>query len=570
MILVGISAYYHDSAVALIVDGEVIAAVAEERLSRKKHDKSFPAKALSFCIRKANITLSDVDYFVFYEKPFVKFERILKTHIQYAPKGFTTFIKTLPIWLKERLNMSRTITKELNKINGHKHKWDIRYIPHHMSHAALAYYTSNYDDAAILIIDAVGEEATTSIFEARNGNIKLIKYQTFPNSVGLLYSAFTYYLGFKVNSDEYKVMGLAPYGELCHPQTVKFISIIENLLVRIFEDGSFIINDKYFKYTYGLEMVDDQLWKGVLGIEKRKPNEKLTQSHMNLAAAIQFVTDKIIFKLAAHIKRITNLDRLCVAGGCGLNCVTMGRLRKKMIFKEIHLPFAPGDDGAAIGAAIYFNSLYNKGEKYTISPYLGDEYSNENILKEINKDKSVKFEYVPDDLLYSRITDDLCNGKIIGWFQGRMEFGPRALGNRSILADPRRSEMKDIVNSKVKFRENFRPFAPIAIQEKANHYFDITRSPYMMFTTDVLKQENIPSVTHVDMSARVQTVTEVENPRIYQLLKSFEKQTGCPILLNTSFNVMGEPIVASPHDALNTFKNSGIDTLVINNFIIKK
>ena len=570
MIIIGISAYYHDSAIALIIDGEVVAAVAEERLSRKKHDKSFPAKALSFCIRKANITLSDVDYFVFYEKPFVKFERILKTHIQYAPRGFTTFIKTLPIWLKERLNMSRTITKELNKINGRKQKWNIRYIPHHMSHAALAYHTSNYDDAAILIIDAVGEEATTSIFEARNGNIKLIKYQTFPNSVGLLYSAFTYYLGFKVNSDEYKVMGLAPYGNLCHPQTVKFISIIENLFVRIFDDGSIIINDKYFKFTYGLEMVDDKLWKGVLGIEKRKPNEKLNQSHMNLAAAIQFVIDKIILKLAVHVKSITNLDRLCVAGGCGLNCVTMGRLREKMIFKEVHLPFAPGDDGAAIGAAVYFDSLYKKGERYTISPYLGDEYSNENILEEINKVKSVKFEHVPDDLLYSRITDELCNGKIIGWFQGRMEFGPRALGNRSILADPRKIEMKDIVNSKVKFRESFRPFAPIVIQEKANQYFELTRSPYMMLTTNVLKQEDIPSVTHVDISARVQTVTDVENPRIYQLLKSFEKQTSCPILLNTSFNVMGEPIVASPHDALNTFINSGIDTLVINNFIIKK
>lgn len=571
MVVLGISAYYHDSAAALIVDGMVTAAICEERLSRIKHDKSFPKRAIAFCVEHSSIAYTDIDYVVFYEKPFRKFERILTTHIFHAPKGFKTFAKAMPIWLKERLDMKSTIMKSLNEICHKKIKWDIRFVEHHLSHAAMAYFTSQFDNAAILVVDAVGENATTSLFKASACKIECVKQQSFPNSVGLLYSAFTYYLGFQVNSDEYKVMGLAPYGDLCAEQTRQFINIIKTKLVNIGTDGSIVINQKYFTFMVGLRMVDERVWTKLFGISKRRPNAPIAAVHKNLAAAIQNVTEEILLKLATHIKSLTNSNNLCVSGGCALNCAAMGRIKASGLFANVFVPFAPGDDGGAIGAALAFYALVpSKRNILNVSPYQGCCFENGEVEKAI-KDEELEFCLVEDEDLYDKIAHSLFNGSIVGWFQGRMEFGPRALGNRSILADPRDHSMKDRVNARVKYREAFRPFAPVITQDDASRFFKDTNSPYMMFTTQVKTSMTlIPAVTHVDNSARIQTVTEVSNKRLYRLLKSFEKYSNIPILLNTSFNVMGEPIVCTPIDAIKTFKASGIDILVINNYIVKK
>lgn len=570
MVILGISAYYHDSAAALLVDGQIVAAASEERFSRKKHDNRFPAKAVAFCIQKAGVDYKAIDYIVFYEKPFVKFERILRTHIHHAPKGLRSFIKTLPIWLKERLNMKRTLSKELNELWHCKRNWDVRFVEHHLSHAAFSYFTSGYEKAAVLVVDAVGENATTSIYKGDKGKITLIGQQSFPHSLGLLYSAFTYFLGFTVNSDEYKVMGLAPYGNIEAEQTQHFISVIENMLIDISDDGSLLLNEKYFRFMYGLRMVDDREWEKLFGIGKRDANGEINQSYMNLAAAIQSVTEQILLKLTRHAKNSTSCNQLCLSGGCALNCAAMGKIRESGIFENVYVPFAPGDDGGAIGAALYLNSLLDSFSTRALHPYLGAEYSDNDVFAILNK-SSLPYNRLSDEILFEKVARSLSKGKIVGWFQGRMEFGPRALGNRSILADPRNSQMKEIVNSKVKFREAFRPFAPIVIKEKATQYFGSSDSPYMMFTTFVHHDCNaIPAVTHVDNSARVQTVSKTDNIRMYLLLKTFERLTGCPVLMNTSFNIMGEPIVCSPEDAVHTFLNSGIDILVINNYIVEK
>lgn len=570
MIILGISAYYHDAAAAILVDGEVIAASCEERFTRKKHDKGFPAKAITCCVKEANISYVDIDYVVFYEKPFVKFERILATHIHHAPIGFHAFAKAIPIWLKERLNMKKTISKELNLIWQCHKDWDIRFVEHHMSHAAMAYYTSAYENAAILVIDAVGENATTSILKGTHEKITLIKQQRFPNSIGLLYSAFTYFLGFTVNSDEYKVMGLAPYGDLNDVQTERFIDIIESQLVKISEDGSIVLNERYFTFMFSLKMVNDHVWEKLFGMAKRQSTDEISQAYMNMAAAIQYVAEKILLRLVRHAKEITGSENLCISGGCALNCAAMGKLRESGLFKSVFVPFAPGDDGGAIGASLYLYSLMGASCNKIVSPYLSTEYSDDEIAFILAKSE-LSYKYFSDDELYTKVAAALDEGKVVGWFQGRMEFGPRALGNRSILADPRKTNMKNIVNSKVKFRESFRPFAPIVVQEEASSYFRDTDSPYMMFTTQVNPGcKSIPVVTHVDGSARVQTVTEKENRPIYVLLQAFKKLTGCSVLLNTSFNIMGEPIVCSPTDAIHTFTHSGIDILVINHYIITK
>ena len=571
MVILGISAYYHDSAAALIVDGIVTAAICEERLSRIKHDKSFPKRAIAFCVEHSSITYTDIDYVVFYEKPFRKFERILTTHIFHAPKGLKTFVKAMPIWLKERLDMKSTIMKSLNEICHKKIKWDIRFVEHHLSHAAMAYFTSQFDNAAVLVVDAVGENATTSLFKAVGCKIECVKQQSFPNSVGLLYSAFTYYLGFQVNSDEYKVMGLAPYGDLCAEQTQQFINIIKTKLVNIGADGSIVINQKYFTFMVGLRMVEERVWTKLFGIAKRRPNAPIAAVHKNLAAAIQNVTEEIFLKLATHIKSLTHSNNLCISGGCALNCAAMGCIKASGLFANVFVPFAPGDDGGAIGAALAFHALASgKRDVSNISPYQGCCFENEEVEKAI-KDEKLDFCLVEDEDLYDKIAHSLSNGSIVGWFQGRMEFGPRALGNRSILAAPRDYSMKNRVNAKVKYREAFRPFAPVVTQDDAQRYFEDSNSPYMMFTTQVrMCTTLIPAVTHVDNSARIQTVTEVSNIQLYRLLKAFEKYSGIPILLNTSFNVMGEPIVCTPIDAIKTFKESGIDILVINNYIVKK
>lgn len=571
MVVLGISAYYHDSAAALIVDGRVTAAICEERLSRIKHDKSFPKRAIAFCVEYSGITYTDIDYVVFYEKPFRKFERILTTHIFHAPKGFKTFVKAMPIWLKERLDMKSTIKKSLDELCQQRINWDIRFVEHHLSHAAMAYFTSTFENAAVLVVDAVGENATTSLYNATECKIECIKQQNFPNSVGLLYSAFTYFLGFQVNSDEYKVMGLAPYGDLCTEQTQRFIYIIKTKLVSIEDDGSIILNHKYFTFMVGLRMVDDRMWAKLFGIAKREANTPIKVEHKNLAAAIQYVTEEIFLKLTTHIKSLTQCDNLCISGGCALNCAAMGKIKASGLFSNVFIPFAAGDDGGAIGAALAFYAIVSgKRCKSSVSPYQGCSFENGEVEKAIN-DEKLDFCLVQEENLYDQIADSLSTGNIVGWFQGRMEFGPRALGNRSILADPRFHSMKERVNAKVKYREGFRPFAPVVTQDDALRFFEDSCSQFMMSTTQVRQDMTlIPAVTHVDNTARIQTVTEASNLRLYRLLKAFEKYSGIPILLNTSFNVMGEPIVCTPVDAIKTFKASGIDILVINNYIIKK
>lgn len=570
MVILGISAYYHDSAAALLVDGRVIAASCEERFSRKKHDKGFPTEAIDFCVRQAKMEYSHIDYVVFYEKPFVKFERILTTHILHAPKGFRTFAKAMSIWLKERLNMKRTISKELNHLWQCRKDWDIRFVDHHMSHAAMAYYTSTFENATLLVVDAVGENATTSILKGEKGKITPIKQLNFPNSIGLLYSAFTYYLGFIVNSDEYKVMGLAPYGNLEDAQTKHFIEIIHNKLVSVADDGSIVLNQRYFSFMYSLKMVNDRIWEKLFGIAKRQSSDEISQTHMNIAAAIQYVTEEILLRLSCHAKEITGCENLCIAGGCALNCAAMGRLKKSGLFKSVYVPFAPGDDGGAIGAALHLSTLMGIPCSQKVSPYLGTQYTTNEIQTYLDK-SGLCYKQVSTESFYSSVASYLDEGKIIGWFQGRMEFGPRALGNRSILADSRKTYMKDLVNAKVKFRESFRPFAPIVLQEDASFHFQDVDSPYMMFTTRVHANSNpIPAVTHVDGSARIQTVTAKDNCQMYRLLQAFKELTGCPVLLNTSFNVMGEPIVCSPADAIKTFVHSGIDILIIDNYIVAK
>lgn len=570
MVILGISAYYHDSAAAILVDGKVIAASCEERFTRVKHDKRFPIHAVTFCVKEANIEYGKIDYVVFYEKPFVKFERILTTHIHHAPKGFCTFVKAMPVWLKDRLNMRRTITKELDSIWNVKREWDIRFVEHHTSHAAMAYYTSKYDNAALLVVDAVGEFATTSIMKGENGKIVLVKQQNFPNSIGLLYSAFTYFLGFTVNSDEYKVMGLAPYGNLNDIQTKQFIEIIKGKLVNISDNGSIIINEHYFTFMYGLKMIDNQRWEKLFGISRRKQTEDICQAHMNMAAAIQHVTEEILLKLAKYAKEITGCKQLCISGGCALNCAAMGKIKQSGFFDNVFVPFAPGDDGGAIGATLYLYTLIGNNKVEKTSPYLGTHYTDEEIIDVLQKYR-LNFIRTSKEELLNKVADYLSKGDIVGWFQGKMEFGPRALGNRSVFADPRRAEMKDNINCKVKFRESFRPFAPIVLKEDTSEYFDNLDSPYMMFTTQMHREDNcIPAVTHVDGSARVQTVTVTDNEGVYSLLKAFKVQTGCSVLLNTSFNVMGEPIVCTPEDAIRTFLHSGLDILVINQYIVTK
>lgn len=570
MVILGISAYYHDSAAALLVDGKVVAAACEERFSRKKHDKGFPKQAVSFCVEEANISHEEIDYVVFYEKPLLKFERILTTHIRYAPKSFKAFTKAIPIWLKERLNMKRTITKELRKLWSDHKRWDIRFVEHHFSHAAMAYYTSAFEDTAILVVDAVGESATTSILKGEHDKIILVKQQVFPHSIGLLYSAFTYFLGFKVNSDEYKVMGLAPYGKLDNEETRHFITIIENKLVKISPDGSIILNDKYFTFMYRLKMIDEHIWENLFGLAKRQPNEEISQSHKNLAAAIQHITEKIFLLLARHVKEITHSNRLCISGGCALNCAAMGKIQEQRLFEDVFVPFAPGDDGGAIGAALYLAALMDEPCVQKVSPYLGTHYTDVEIEQALTHE-GLSYHFYEEESLYGEVANLLNKGNIISWYQGRMEFGPRALGNRSILADPRDATMKDKVNARVKFREAFRPFAPVVLEEDATSWFMGECSPYMMLTTTVKKgNQKIPAITHVDGSARAQVVGESDNPRLYYLLTAFKELTDCPILLNTSFNVMGEPIVCSPQDAIRTFLNCGLDVLVMGNYVIKK
>ena len=569
MTILGISAYFHDSAAALVKDGAIIAAAEEERFNRIKHYNGFPTIACKFCLEHSGVTINDVDKVVFYEKPFLKFERIIRSHINYAPKGLRTFLKAMPTWLKDKLNMRSTIMRELKDAFGFSPS--VEFCHHHLSHAALSYYTSPYESCAILVIDAVGEDATTSIIKATRNSFEIVENQVFPHSLGLLYSAFTYYLGFKVNSDEYKVMGLAPYGDKKSEEYKSFKETIVNDIVTIHDGGNIELKEQNFAFMYADRMVKDNRWQRLFGIPKRKPNEPLTFTHANIALAIQDVTEEIMLKMARYAKDITGEENICVVGGCALNCAAIGKLYLSSKPGSVYVPYAPGDDGAAIGCALIASGSKDRKASNRV-PYWGPSYSDDEVRNTLVA-TNLQYEYIAEyKELCHIVAQELANSLIIGWFQDRMEFGPRALGNRSILADPRQTHMKDKVNTIIKFRESFRPFAPAVLAEHANDIFECdVESPYMSTTFKLKRnQQEYPAITHVDNTSRIQTASSLQNEKFYELLNAFYELTGCPLLLNTSFNVMGEPIVCSPSDAIRTFTESGIDILVINNFIIRK
>lgn len=599
MNILGISAFYHDSAACIIQEGRIKAAAQEERFSRIKHDASFPRRSIEFCLDYCRLSLADIDAVVFYEKPLLKFERLLETYYAYAPKGLTSFLVSMPIWLKEKLFQKSIIRKELQKLGKFSPSTTrILFSEHHLSHAASAFYPSGFEEAAILTIDGVGEWATASIGHGHKNNIKVLKELRFPNSVGLLYSSFTYFLGFEVNSGEYKMMGLAPYANPEADETRKFIDIIRSRLVDIMDDGSIRLNDKYFRFATGLRMINEIRWSRIFGFAKRSPDEPVEQHHCNLAYAIQCVTEEIILKMAREARRITNSERLCLAGGVALNCVANSVIRQKGGFRDVYFQAAASDAGGAVGAALAAYYIYFKNKRIHIGSsdpmngaYLGPEYSGEEI-KAFLEGKNLQADYFEDQKeLADTVAHLLEDGKIIGWFQGRMEFGPRALGNRSILANAAIPEMQDIINKKVKRREPFRPFAPAVLLEDAKRYFDIdVDSPYMLLTfklkgkyafmpgsgfTDLKPLEKLEkkkayfsSITHVDNSARVQTVDGVHNPKFSLLLEKYKMITGHGLLLNTSFNINGEPIVCSPEDALKCFYNCDMDYIVLDGFLI--
>jgi len=599
--ILGISAFYHDSAAALIINGEIIAAAQEERFTRVKNSADFPIQSIKYCLDEAGLNLDDLDAVVYYEKPFLKFERLLQTYYTFAPKGFTSFLKAIPVWLNEKLFIKKLIFDNLKKIEiFDKKQLKLLFSEHHLSHAASAYFSTNFPKAAILTLDGVGEWETATIGIGENEKIKILKSLKFPHSIGLLYSAFTYFLGFRVNSGEYKLMGLAPYGDPNSDETKNFIKIIKKELVDIKNDGSIWLNQKYFSYATGLKMIKTKKWEILFDLHKRKPESEINSKHCNLALAIQKVSEEIILKMAKEAKRLTNADVLCMAGGVALNSVANGQLAKTNLFKKIFIQPASGDAGGALGAALAVNYLYFNKKRF-ISPksdilkgaYLGPEFSDKEVLKMNNKFNAKFTHYEDFNQLTKIVAEKLSEGKIIGWFRGRMEFGPRALGNRSILADPRNFEMQKKLNLKIKFREGFRPFAPAVLSEDAKHIFDLNYdSPYMLFVTEIkesyrfklpdnyhqlsifdklyIKRSSLQSITHVDFSARVQTVHKETNPEFHQLIRSFKTITDCPVLVNTSFNVRGEPIVCSPIDAYRCFMNTEMDYLVINNFLYDK
>ncbi len=558
--ILGISAFYHDSAAVLLKDGEIISASQEERFTRKKHDESFPKNAIDFCLDYAGISMEDIDTVVFYEKPFLKFERILKSFLCTWPFGFLQFIKAVPIWLKNKLFIKTKIKKYLN-IAEEK----IFFSEHHISHAASSVYTSPFKESAILVIDGVGEFATTSIGIFKDGKIEMLKEIEYPDSLGLLYSTITGYLGFKVNSAEYKVMGLAPYGE------PKYLDKMKKL-IHIYEDGSFKLNMKYFKFEKGLRMYSRSLEK-LFDEPARKQEGKLNKKHFDIASSLQAITEEIVLNLAIHTKEITNFDNLCISGGVALNCVANGKILKSQIFKNIYIQPASGDAGGALGAALYYwykNEQIQWNPLNYFSPYLGPSFSEEKI-HEFLESKKIKYKKFKNSEECCKEVAKLINGEnVVGWFQNRSEFGPRALGNRSIIADARNKDNWKKVNLKVKFRESFRPFAPSVLEERIKDYFDLEKvSPYMLLTAPV-KTKNIPAVTHVDNSARIQSVNKEQNLKYYELIKEFEKLTGCGVVINTSFNVRGEPMVNTPKEAFQAFVNTEMDYLVMENFLLDK
>lgn len=594
--VLGISAYYHDSAAAIIVDGDIVAAAQEERFSRKKHDPGFPTQAVRYCLESQGLTLADINTVVYYEKPLLTFERLLETYLGAAPRGGRSFIAAMQVWLKEKLFLKTELKKELravaeaiaatNNQQASTELPELLFSEHHLSHAAAAFYPSPFEESVVLCMDGVGEWATTSAWIGKNASIDPLWEISFPHSLGLLYSAFTYYCGFKVNSGEYKLMGLAPYGE------PKYVDMIKDKLIDIKSDGTFRLDIRYFKYHRGFRMTGRKFHK-LFGKPPRKGETELTQFHMDLAASIQIVTEEIVLRLARSLRQETGIKNLCLAGGVALNCVANGKLLKEKIFEEIWIQPASGDAGSALGAGLIGwyqhhdkRRIVNKNDSMK-GTYLGPEFSNEEIIQYLNR-ISAPFHSQNDPELFERLAKELENGHVIGWFNGSMEFGPRSLGARSILGDPRNQKMQSVMNLKIKYRESFRPFAPSVLEEDVSNQFEMnSNSPYMLLVAPVKKQlckqmteeenklfgieklniprSSLPAITHVDYSARVQTVSRRTNPRYYDLISAFKQRTGCPTLVNTSFNVRGEPIVCTPQDAYRCFMRTEMDILVLQN-----
>lgn len=593
--ILGISAFYHDSAACLIRDGDIVAAAQEERFTRKKHDPGFPSHAVRYCLKEAGISLSDLRYIVFYDKPLVKFERLIETYLAFAPKGLQSFVAAMPVWLKEKLLLRNLLAKEFVALSPGLKKSGLPpmlFSEHHESHAASAFYPSPYEKAVVLCMDGVGEWATTSAWLGDGKSLTPLWEIPFPHSLGLLYSAFTYYTGFKVNSGEYKVMGLAPYGE------PKYVKAIYDHLLDLKPDGTFRLNMDYFNYCTGLTMTGDK-FDEVFGGPRRKPESKLTQREMDLARSVQEVTEEVMLRVSRTLHRETGVDYLCLAGGVALNCVGNGRILREGPFKGVWIQPAAGDAGGALGAALTAWHQYDDqprrkatGVDQMKGSYLGPRSTSAEI-EEFLKRSAAPYELLKEEILYDQVAKDLAEGKVVGWLQGRMEFGPRALGGRSILGDARNTKMQSVMNLKIKYRESFRPFAPSILRERVSDFFEMdTDSPYMLMVAPVkekrrlsltaersslwgidllnIPRSDIPAVTHLDYSARIQTVHKETNPRYYQLLKAFEAKTGYPVLVNTSFNVRGEPIVCTPEDAYRCFMRTEMDVLVLENYVLYK
>lgn len=599
MNILGISAFYHDSAACILQGGKIMAAAQEERFTRKKHDAEFPANAIKFCLEFSGLSLNDLDAIVFYDKPFLKFERLLETYMSFAPRGVRSFIMAMPVWIKEKMFLKRLIYEELEQIGGFdKEAVRLLFPEHHLSHAASAFYPSPFNEAAILTIDGVGEWATASICHGKGSEISVLRELKFPHSLGLLYSAFTYFLGFKVNSGEYKLMGLAPYGDPTSERTMEFIEKIKTELVEIADDGSIWLNQTYFDYATGLKMVKEKKWEALFGFPKRSEDSELLQHEADLALAIQKVTEEIVLKMAKEAQRLTGSENICLAGGVALNCVANGVIQNVNIFEGIFIQPAAGDAGGAVGAALAAHHIYFGKNRLPEIPdsmqgaYLGPGFHPFEIAKSLRKYKPV-FKKLYEEELYPKVAELLDEGNIIGWFQGRMEFGPRALGGRSIIADPRRSDMQKKLNLKIKYRESFRPFAPSVLADYASDYFEMkSDSPYMLLVQPVKKElwkdlpaqyhqlplreklnyerSGLPAITHIDFSARIQTVHKETNPRYWNMIEAFRQRTGVGMVVNTSFNVRGEPIVCTPEDAYRCFMNTEMDYLVIGDYVFDK
>jgi carbamoyltransferase len=598
--ILGISAFYHDSAAAIIQNGEILAAAQEERFTRKKHDPNFPCNAVKYCLQYSGLKLNDLDAIVFYDKPFLKFERLLETYYSFAPRGLRSFMIAMPVWLKEKLFLKSLLFKELEKIEGFdKEKIEFLFPEHHLSHAASAFYVSPYKRAAILTVDGVGEWATASICLGDGKDITVLKELKFPHSVGLLYSAFTYFLGFRVNSGEYKLMGLAPYGNKDSKQVADYVSKIKAEIVKINKDGSIWMDQTYFNYATGLTMVNEKKWESLFGFKRRNSDDELDQNHCDLGLAIQIVTEEVVIKMAQEAKDLTGADSLCMAGGVALNCVANGKILNSGIFKNIYIQPAAGDAGGALGAALAANYIYY-GEERELKAmdslkgsYLGPKFSDLDVELMALKYKAAYKHEIDQGKLCAVVAKLISEGNIIGWVQGRMEFGPRALGARSIIGDARNPEMQKKLNLKIKYRESFRPFAPSVLAEDVSEYFNISgTSPYMLLVQDVAEKRrkklpdgysqmnlkdklyyqrsDLPAITHIDFSARIQTVHKETNPRYWELISEFKKITGYSVIVNTSFNVRGEPIVCTPEDSYRCFMRTDMDYLVVGDYIFTK